>query len=100
LAIPYTAGEVLKYTTYIYNSKLFITQLLKNIKSWSNKVLYNNYLNIILDTNTYCTTTDINNIIILYPQATTNYSIYPIWGRLYLPNPNTYFNWITSSYTA
>jgi hypothetical protein len=37
---------------------------------------------------------DTNHIIILYRQATVDYSVHSIWDGLYLSNPNACFDWV------
>lgn len=40
------------------------------------------------------TNTDTNNIIIVYPQATTDYTPHTIWSGTTLSNPNACFDWV------
>ncbi|KAL2867412.1 Alpha/Beta hydrolase protein [Aspergillus lucknowensis] len=37
---------------------------------------------------------DTNNIIILYPQATTDNTMHPVWNGGQLPNPNACWDWV------
>ncbi|POR39518.1 Putative Poly(3-hydroxybutyrate) depolymerase [Tolypocladium paradoxum] len=37
---------------------------------------------------------DTNGIIVLYPQAMTDYTPHTIWARTLLPNPNACFDWV------
>lgn len=72
------------------------TKFIENtgFNKWAGKTLDDGYLNAMLGANAHCPAADTNNIIILYPQATIDYSIHPIWGGLYIPNPNACFDWV------
>ncbi|KAH6867573.1 Alpha/Beta hydrolase protein [Thelonectria olida] len=47
-----------------------------------------------IDNTGYNKWADTNDIIVLYPQATVDYSVHSIWGGLYLSNPNACFDWV------
>ncbi|KAB8231700.1 putative polyhydroxybutyrate depolymerase [Aspergillus alliaceus] len=47
-----------------------------------------------IDNTGYDKWADTNNMIIVFPQAVTDYALHPIWGGMMAPNPNACWDWI------